>query len=191
MPNSVEISTAGGKRDRLVSAATELLHEHGVEATTLAQIAEAADVPPGNVYYYFKTRDELVGAVIDARAQSVRELLSSLDSRANPRARLKGLAHSWIDAADSVAAHGCPLGSLCSELNKSGDGLDRRAEELFTLLLDWAEAQFRELGVSRPGDQALTLISGVQGAAVLANTLRDSRILSKEVRRLERWIDSL
>ena len=55
----------GGKRERLVASAGDLLHRQGVMATTLAQVAEAADVPPGNVYYYFKTKDDLVRAVID------------------------------------------------------------------------------------------------------------------------------
>jgi AcrR family transcriptional regulator len=191
MSDSPTTKTRPGKRDRLVAAATELLHRQGVQRTTLAQIAEEADVPPGNVYYYFKTRDELVSAVIESRAQNIREVLSSLDERSTPGARLKGLAHSWADIAELVAANGCPLGSLCSELNKSGNGLDREAADLFVVILDWAEAQFREMGVARPRDQALTLMAGVQGAALLANTLRDVSVMSKESRRLERWIDSL
>jgi TetR/AcrR family transcriptional repressor of nem operon len=48
-------SRTRGKRERLVAAATKMLHEQGVEKTTLADTAAAADVPLGNVYYYFKT----------------------------------------------------------------------------------------------------------------------------------------
>jgi TetR/AcrR family transcriptional repressor of nem operon len=47
-------SRTRGKRERLVAAATKMLHEQGVEKTTLADTAAAA-VPLGNVYYYFKT----------------------------------------------------------------------------------------------------------------------------------------
>src|SRR5919109_1288834 len=135
-----------GKRERLVASAADLLHRQGVQGTTLAQIAEAADVPPGNVYYYFKTRDDLVRAVIEERADSIRALLGSFERRSTPRARLKGLARSWADVADLVAAHGCPLGSLSSELNKQDDGLACDAAQLFTLVIDWAEAQFKALG---------------------------------------------
>ena len=42
------------KRDRLIDAASQLFYEQGVERTTIADIAAAADVPAGNVYYYFK-----------------------------------------------------------------------------------------------------------------------------------------
>jgi TetR/AcrR family transcriptional regulator, transcriptional repressor for nem operon len=180
-----------GKRERLVAGAGDLLHQQGVQGTTLAQIAHAADVPPGNVYYYFKTRDDLVRAVIDSRAQSIRSLLASFDRRTTPRARLKGLARSWADVAELVAAHGCPLGSLSSELNKQDDELAQEAAQLFRLVIEWAEKQFREMGRRDARDLAITLFAGVQGAALLANTLADPKILSREVRRLERWIDSI
>jgi TetR/AcrR family transcriptional regulator, transcriptional repressor for nem operon len=180
-----------GKRERLVESAGDLLHRQGVERTTLAEIAHAADVPPGNVYYYFKTRDDLVRAVIDTRAESIRALLSSVERRSTPRARLKALARSWADVADLVAAHGCPLGSLSSELNKHDDALAEDAAKLFRLVIDWTEIQFRDMGHKDAAGLATTLFAGVQGAALVANTLHDPKILSREVRRLERWIDSL
>ena len=64
------------KRQRLIDSARELIHEQGVQRTTLAQIAERADVPPGNVYYYYKTRDELVHAVIESRVAPVSSTVS-------------------------------------------------------------------------------------------------------------------
>lgn len=174
-----------------MNSAAELLHKQGVANTTLAEVAHAADVPPGNVYYYFKSRDELIQAVIDSHAQAVRTLLGSHERRPDPRERLKGLAHSWMDVADLVTAHGCPIGSLSLELNKHEDGLGDAAAHLFRLMLEWAEAQFRELGRPDPGADATTLIGGVQGAALLANALRDPQLLAAETRRIEDWIESL
>jgi len=190
MPHS-DTKERPGRRERLVASAAELVHQRGVERTSLADIAQAADVPVGNVYYYFKTRDDLIRAAIDSREESIHALLSSFRRRSTPRARLKGLARSWADVADLVAAHGCPIGSLSSELNKQQDGLAEDAARLSRIVLDWAQAQFRELGRRDARDLAITLFAGVQGAALLANTLRDPKILSREVRRLERWIDEL
>ena len=42
------------KRVRLVDAAKALIHKQGFNLSTLADIAQEADVPLGNVYYYFK-----------------------------------------------------------------------------------------------------------------------------------------
>jgi AcrR family transcriptional regulator len=190
MPHS-EASERPGKRERLVTSATELLHHQGVQGTTLAEIADAADVPPGNVYYYFKTRDDLVHAVIDTRAEQISGLLRSLERRSSPAARLKGLTHSWAEVAELVAAHGCPLGSLSSELNKCDDDLAGAAAKLFGLVLDWSEEQFRAMGRRNARDLAITLFAGVQGAALLADTMGDPKIMRREARRLERWIDEL
>ena len=190
MPNSAT-ETRGDKRDRLIASAKELVYRDGVERPTLAEIAEAADVPPGNVYYYFKTKDELIEAVVESRATQVRDLLEELRRRRTPTARLKALARNWVDFRDMVEIQGCPLGTLSVELSDHGEGLDRQAKKLFADLIDFSEEQFREIGARDPRDHALNLISTVQGAALLSNAFGDSEILVSQVRRLERWIDSL
>jgi hypothetical protein len=83
------------------------------------------------------------------------------------------------------------MGTLCAELDKNEDGLDRDAAEIMATIIDWAEDQFRELGRPDARDLALALFAGIQGAALLANTFRDPTILSRQARYLEGWIDSL
>src|SRR5919108_3408383 len=134
-----------GKRERLVGSAADLLHRQGVQGTTLAQIAEAADVPPGNVYYYFKTRDELVHAVIESQVQAVSALLADLDGRATPTARLKGLAESWTRNGPVIVEYGRPLAGPSYELNKHDGELSADPARPLRALLEWAERQFREL----------------------------------------------
>jgi AcrR family transcriptional regulator len=189
MTNSV--ASRPGKRERLVESARRLIHEQGVHATTLAEVAERADVPAGNVYYYFKTKDELVGAVLDAYAQEAARLTESLERHRTPQARLKALVRNWDQQRDAVTRYGCPMGSLCTELDKIDDGLDTAGAAVLASIIDWAEAQFRELGRRDARDLAHTLFAGIQGAALLANTFRDPAILTRQTRRLERWIDSV
>ena len=185
------VNDRGGKRERLIASAGDLLHRQGVAATTLAQVAEAADVPAGNVYYYFKTKDELVRAVIESRAGQVVTMLDSLQARRSPAARLKALARQWESMRDLVARYGCPFGTLAAELDRREDGLDREAAKPISLILDWAEDQFRQLARRDARELAITLFSGVQGGALLANALRDPDLMTAQVRHLERWIDSL
>src|SRR5436305_4788860 len=97
------------KRARLVAGAREVIHKQGVEKTTIADIAAAADVPVGNVYYYFKTKDEIVGAAVDGHAGDVRALLTSLERHRTPKARLKALVRELMDQRELVAEYGCPL----------------------------------------------------------------------------------
>jgi len=179
------------KRERLVDGARQVIHEQGVEKTTIADIARAADIPVGNVYYYFKTKDELVTAAIESHARDVNKLLTSLESGRSPQARLKALIRELTAQRELAARYGCPLGSLCSELDKRTDGLDRSCAQLLDEPIRWAENQFRLMGRRDARDLAVALIASYQGIALLTNTFRDPELMARESRRLERWIDSL
>jgi TetR/AcrR family transcriptional regulator, transcriptional repressor for nem operon len=180
-----------GKRERLVAAAAQLLHQQGIEKTTLADIAQQAGVPVGNVYYYFKTKDELIGATIDARRQDLAAMIASLERHRTPQGRLKALVQALVDQRELTARYGCPFGTLCSELDKRADGLDQAAATVMQLLIDWAAQQFRSMGRRDARDLAVALVAAYQGISLLTNTFRDPDLMTREGRRLERWIDSL
>jgi TetR/AcrR family transcriptional repressor of nem operon len=181
----------GGKRERLVASASELLHRKGVGATTLADIAKAAAVPVGNVYYYFKTKDDLVRAVIDAQTDQIEAMLASFDALPQPADRLKALVRRWEEMREVVARYGCPFGTLASELDRRDDGLDVAAAGPIRRILEWAEIHVRQLGRRDARELATGLFAGVQGGALLASALRDPDVMSGQVRHLERWIDTL
>jgi AcrR family transcriptional regulator len=143
------------------------------------------------VYYYFKTKDDLVRAVIESRTEQAAAMLGSLQARRSPAARLKALAHQWVEMRDLVARYGCPFGTLAADLDRREDGLDREAAKPISLILDWSADQFRQIGGRDARELAINLFSGVQGGALLANAFRDPDIMTGQVRHLERWIDSL
>jgi len=181
-----------GKRERLVSAASDLLYRQGVENTTLADIAHAADVPLGNVYYYFKTKDEIVSAVIEAHVHDIEETMALLDRRhRTPKGRLKALIRELTDRRDLIAQYGCPHGTLCSELEKRTSGADHASVRLIAIPFEWTERQFRAMGRHDAHDLAVEFLATYQGAAVLTQALRQPELITHEGRRLERWIDSL
>jgi TetR/AcrR family transcriptional regulator, transcriptional repressor for nem operon len=180
-----------GKRHRLVAAARDVVHRQGVEKTTLADIALAADVPLGNVYYYFKTKDELVEAAIESQAQEIVATLRALEHHRSPKARLKAFVRALCAEADLVARYGCPLGSLCSELDKRSDDVERAGARLLQLPIAWLAGQFQAMGRRDADELAMALMAAYQGIALLANTFRDPALMTNECRRLERWIDSL
>lgn len=180
-----------GKRERLIDSAKRLIHQQGVHPTTLAEVAAHADVPPGNVYYYFKTKEDLVRAVVDDYINVAEAMLAELGRLRSPASRLKGLARSWLEVADTVADHGCPVGGLCAELNKCDGALSTAGAEILGRITTWAEGQFREIGRRDAADLSIALMSGIQGSALLANTFHDGTIMARQARYLEKWIDSL
>ena len=186
-----ETVAPGSKRERLIEGTRLLLHQQGVEKTTFADISRVADVPIGNIYYYFKTKDDLVEAAIASHRRDIDNLLRSLERHHSPQARLKAFIRALVSHRDIAARYGCPHGTLCSELDKRDDDLTRSALALLTPSVDWAEQQFRAMGRRDARDLAMALIAAYQGISLLANTYREPELMHREARRLERWIDTL
>ena len=191
-PAEVASTARPGKSDRLIGAACDLVYRQGVERTTLADIAEAADVPAGNVYYYFKTKNDIVAAVVQTHVEQIESALAALEQRhRNPKTRLKALVGVVTQQRDSIAHYGCPYGSLCSELAKGAAGSEPFAAQLMHVLLGWTERQFRSMGRRDAHDLAVELVAAYQGSAVLANALGQPEVLARQARRLERRIETL
>ena len=180
-----------GKAERLVEAAREVFHRQGVEGTTLADIAQTADVPVGNVYYYFKTKDELLGAAVQRHADDLQAMLASLARHRSPQTRLKAFVRMLVGRSELLAEYGCPLGGLCSELGKREHGFAGAPTELVRLPIAWATEQFRLLGRDDAEELAVALLAAYHGAALLTNTLHDPGLMSREGRRLSHWIDAV
>jgi AcrR family transcriptional regulator len=184
--------TPPGKRERLIAAACDLFYRQGIAGTTLAHIAEAAEVPLGNVYYYFKSKDDIVAAVVEARTEEIRSATAVLQRRhGTPKARLKALVGLLADGRDTIADHGCPYGTLCTELaNQPGQSHSLTAP-LMQTLVDWTEQQFQTMGRRDAHDLALELIIAYQGSAVVTNALAQPEVMAREARRLEKWINTM
>ena len=69
--------------------------------------------------------------------------------------------------------------------------MDQTAAVLLNTLVGWIEQQFRAMGRTDARDLAIGLVASYQGIALLTNTFRDPGLMTREGRRLERWIDSL
>jgi AcrR family transcriptional regulator len=186
-----------GKRERLVTAARELLYRKGIAGTSLADIAQAADVPVGNVYYYFKTKNDIVGAVVQTYEDQLHSVIAEVERRHDgPEARLEAFLATLTERAVAAAArygpqYGCPYGTLSSELAMRAEGPDPLAAKLMRIQVDWTEQQLRAAGRSDARGLAIELIAAYQGAAVLTSTLGDAALLTGQTDRLRQRIAEL
>jgi AcrR family transcriptional regulator len=180
------------KRIRLVEAAAALAHGRGFRDTSLAEIAEAAQVPLGNVYYYFKTKDALAEALIGRRLEGIRMMQAAWEAAGGPVERLEARIEAVVAERETVARWGCPIGGLCTELGKAEGALAAKAKALFREELDWTEAQLRALGASAEAPAlAIHLLSGLQGAQVLAHAQGDPALVVYEAEMLKAWVRRL
>ena len=178
------------KRERLITAGRELIHSKGFSRTTLADIAEASGLPLGNVYYYFRSKEALLDAVVSAQKDDFRERVAAFEQHDSPRARLQAFLDSVIESKESITRHGCPVGSLSQELNKSPARSRARANEGLILRAQWVSEQFRAMGRWDAQDLGVWLIASVQGVILMANAMGDSGVIERQLGQLKAWIDA-
>jgi TetR/AcrR family transcriptional regulator, transcriptional repressor for nem operon len=185
------MSRKNDKRVRLVDAADELIYQQTFNSTTLADIALRADVPLGNVYYYFKTKDEILKAVVQKREAELETLFATWDQLPNVKDRLRSYIAQSIQGSDTVARFGCTLGSLCQELGKHGGEIALMGAALMRKSFSWVEAQFKGLGKGdKSGTLAEYLIANIQGASLVTLTFKDPNFLQKQSKNLELWLET-
>ena len=179
-------------RARIVEAADQLFYKRGYNQTSFSDIADITGIPRGNFYYYFKTKDDILAAVIDARVNQYQEVLTSCnDSSDDPRERLLAFVDVMANSEDTVLDAGCPIGSLCTELAKDSDALQSKSREVFELLRDWMSRQFEEIGFTDGNENAMDMLARMQGVAVIACTFKDNDYLHRGVDELRSWVKSL
>lgn len=179
-------------RARLLQAAERTTYRYGFGSTAIADIAKEAGIPLGNVYYYFKTKDEIGDAIIELRVSRFRNLLRELDKAGSPAERLCGFVQIKINNREGLARNGCPVGTLCSELQKHGGAAAKKSKVLFAEALAWMETQFQALGKGTDSrGLAVHLLSATQGISVLAHTFHDPGLIEMEAGRLKEWIRGL
>jgi AcrR family transcriptional regulator len=184
--------TKADNRERLLQAAVKVTYHFGFGSAAIADIAKQAKVPLGNVYYYFKTKDEIGQAIIDLRVSRFRKLLQELDKADSPKERLCGFVQIKINNREELARNGCPVGTLCSELQKHGGPVAKKSTVLFAMALTWMEEQFKALGKGEDSrGLAVHLLSATQGVSVLAHTFHDPQMIENEAERLKEWIRAL
>lgn len=179
-------------RDHIVEAADQLFYRQGFEHTSFSDIADVVSISRGNFYYYFRTKDEILEAVIDARLEHTREMLARWEAAGEtPAARIRCFIHILIANKANIKRYGCPVGTLSSELAKLNHEARGEAKALFTLFRRWLRRQFELLGRKADADAlALHVLARSQGVATLANAFGEEKFIKQEVQEMCDWLDA-
>jgi TetR/AcrR family transcriptional repressor of nem operon len=180
-------------RDQIIEAADQLFYRQGFEQTSFADIADAVQISRGNFYYHFKTKDDILDAVIQRRLSKTQNMLDQWEIQGKtPADRIRSFIHILIANRTSIKRYGCPVGSLATELAKLNHAAQGEANKLFTLFRTWLRRQFTLLGHNTDADQlAMHLLARSQGVATLANAFHDEKFIRYEVRQMDDWLNSL
>ncbi|MCB1381346.1 MAG: TetR/AcrR family transcriptional regulator [Notoacmeibacter sp.] len=180
-----------GARERIVEQADRLFYEKGFDHTSFAHIATAAGLSRGNFYYHFRTKDEILDAVIDLRTTRTLALLQQWEAELeNPRDRIIRFLAILTDNGSKIMKHGCPAGTLCLELAKLGHPSAPGATAILSLFSQWLEHQFSTLGARESaGPLANHVLMRSQGIATLAAAFQETAFVEAELADAARWIN--
>lgn len=180
-------------RSKIVEASDQLFYRQGYEQTSFADIAGAVQISRGNFYYHFKSKDEILDAVIQLRLSNTQRMLDEWESEGeSPGDRIRSFIQILIMNKTKIKSFGCPVGTLCTELAKLNHGSQAEANKVFTLFRNWLRRQFELLGHKTNADElAMHVLAFSQGVAMLANAFQDEKFIKQEVRQMNEWLDNL
>lgn len=179
-------------QDRILEAANKLFYTQGYNPTSLADVAEETGITKGNLHYHFRSKDELLEAVINHRLDRIKATLQQWEQEhPEPRARLKRFVQMVVNEQDGIIRYGCPMGSLNVELGKAQQPLQAQARAMFDLYQAWLQKTFKQLGCSNSKALSQHLLAMAQGAALMSYVYADARLLKRECQTINEWIDNV
>ncbi|WP_420960010.1 TetR/AcrR family transcriptional regulator [Brucella sp. IR073] len=180
-------------REEIISVADDLFYRRGYEHTSFADIADVVKISRGNFYHHFKTKDDILDAVIEKRLTDRREMLDRWEIEGKtPEERISRFIDILIVNREKIKHYGCPVGTLTSELAKLNHVAQADANGLFTIFRTWLRAQFIALGREADADAlAMHLLVRSQGVATLFNAFHDQDFVEREVAQMKDWLREL
>lgn len=159
-------------RERLVEAASELLHEHPYHAVGVQTLCERAGVRKGSFYHFFQSKEELTIAAVERAWAAYKRGLADLPLDGEPlerRLRLivdNCLGSPLVYSLDGDRLVGCPFGRLAASITEEEPELRDRLAGIFT---EWIGLLTDAVG----GDHlvAWSTLAEIQGTLLLKATL--------------------
>jgi AcrR family transcriptional regulator len=149
-------------RERIVAAAVELLHEHGIHALTQQRVSELAGVRQSHLTYYFPTRSDLLKQAVIAGMAS---LLEVIEGPPDENATLAEFHEALVaQAADRRMARLMAGLVVASEEDKA---LKPWLEQFEADMQDKLVRAFRARGLAPPRAAVDVLLATVVGALTL------------------------
>ena len=162
-----EFAVIAPPRARILAAARDLFHRHGLRGVGVDAIAEAAGTNKMTLYRHFESKAELIVAYLRGVVSEADDIWREIE-RENPddaQAQLR----SWLKRAEdciTVDGRGCDLANAAVELTEAGHPARRLIEEMKTEQRNRLANLCRRAGIAKSEVLADTLTLLLEGARV-------------------------
>ncbi|KQC36588.1 transcriptional regulator [Frankia sp. ACN1ag] len=167
----------------------DLLFKHGYEAMNTRQLAEAAGLKPGSIYYYFKSKEEFLHRLlIDLLQEVVADLEGGLEDVGDVEQRLETyvriLVRWHVDRREETFIASIEIRSLSGQRHERYMLLRRRFDALLAEILQQGIDEERFAVPNEPvlRNAILSMITGICGWYDPAGPLGLSSISDEFVR---------
>ncbi len=188
------MSKAETIRNKIVSTADDLFYRQGFHHTSFADISKAVGISRGNFYYHFKTKDDILAAVLKERQAAIAQMLAQWSTELpEPRERLLAFVNMIALSQESIIQYGCPIGTTCSELIKLKNINYNDATGIIVLFREWLVEQIKLLGYkhTKADQHAMHILTCTQGISVIGLAFKDADYIVREVDDLKQWLQQL
>ncbi len=137
----------------ILEKGSHIIHKKGFNHTGIKEILDAARVPKGSFYHYFKSKEDFGLKLLDYYAGYFISRTESLtkDKKRPPIRRLKNFFDGFLHLFESVGCElGCPIGNLSQEMGDLSPAFRIRLEEIFLMMRSPIEELLNE--ARRDGD---------------------------------------
>ncbi|MBP0440350.1 TetR/AcrR family transcriptional regulator [Tianweitania sediminis] len=97
-----KLAKSAVSQKRVLDAAARIFRDYGYAGTTMRTIADEADLKAGSIYYHYKSKDELISAVLDLSIRllidDVKGALAALPEGASGRDRVQAAMHAHLSS---------------------------------------------------------------------------------------------
>jgi TetR/AcrR family transcriptional regulator, transcriptional repressor for nem operon len=171
-------ATSKGQRARslITETAARLMHEKGIDATSMDDVLAASGTGKSQVYHYFSNKEDLVAAVLEFQFSAIMAAQSALHDESC--ADLGRWRQEVLAANESGCFSGCPLGAFAGQLDGSASlralyaDLFARWQAALAALVDRARSAGRLRLSTSPDDTALVLLGALEGGSMLSHVRR-------------------
>jgi TetR/AcrR family transcriptional repressor of nem operon len=189
MSSSTRVN-APSTADRTLDVAERLVQIRGFNGFSYADVARELEITKASLHYHFPGKAELGAALIARYTARFTQALADIDDHvATARAKLD----AYVDIYNKVLSEGrmCLCGILAAEYETLPGPMREAVERFFELNEAWLIAVLSQgradASLSVNGSLAIAsqmIISGLEGAMLIARTHKDSGTFSSTIDRL-------
>ena len=95
----MQTTSAADTRQRLIDVAVDLFTRHSFAGTSLQMIADEMGFTKAAIYYHFRTREELLAAVVEPIFEQLSGIITAAEAQRSAGARADDMLRGYADLA--------------------------------------------------------------------------------------------